>query len=176
MSPAGLPEREFRDAISLLATGVTVVTTTTESGPAGMTASAVCSLSLEPVQLLVCINKVLPTHKALERKGSFAVNVLGEDHAQLARRFATRDIDRFAGVPLRERCRLPVLREAIAYFECRVSERFEGGDHSIFIGHVETCGHQAGSRPLLYFGRTFGSLETPEAALLKAWAEGGATV
>jgi flavin reductase (DIM6/NTAB) family NADH-FMN oxidoreductase RutF len=176
MSPAGLSDREFRDAISLLATGVTIVTTQTERGPAGMTASAVCSLSLEPVQLLVCISKALPTHTALEHSGSFAVNVLGEDHTALARRFATPDADRFAGLPLREGCRLPVLQQAIAYFECSVNERFEGGDHSIFTGRVETCGHAAASRPLLYFGRTFGSLETPEAAVLKAWAEGGATV
>lgn len=176
MTPAGLSAREFRDAISLLATGVTIVTTQTKGGPAGMTASAVCSLSLEPVQVLVCISKALPTHTALDRSGSFAVNVLGEEHAGLAKRFATPDVDRFSGVALREGCRLPVLHDAIAYFECRVSERFEGGDHSIFIGHVENCGHVAASRPLLYFGRTFGALETPEAAVLKAWAEGGATV
>jgi len=176
VTPAGLSASEFRDAISLLATGVTVVTTETEDGPAGMTASAVCSLSLDPVQVLACISKTLPTHRALDTSGSFAVNVLGEDHAPLAKRFATRGADRFAGVPLREECRLPVLRDAIAYFECNISERLEGGDHSIFIGRVETCGHVMASRPLLYFGRTFGALETTEAAVLKAWAEGGATV
>ena len=175
MTVEKVDERGFRDAISLLATGVTIITTRTPDGPAGMTASAVCSLSLEPVQLLVCISTRLPTHTALERSGSFAVNVLGEDHARLARQFATPNVDRFAGVSLRDDCRLPVLSEAIADFECRIDERFPGGDHSIFIGRVEACGHEPSGRPLLYYGRAFGSLESPEASLLKAWMEGAAS-
>jgi flavin reductase (DIM6/NTAB) family NADH-FMN oxidoreductase RutF len=173
----GCPQEQqrFRDAISLLATGVTVITTATPDGPAGMTASAVCSLSLEPVALLVCISRALPTHRALERSGTFAVNVLGESQVELARRFATRGADRFAGLGVREVDGVPILDDAIAHFACRVAERFPGGDHSIFIGHVEECGHAAGSRPLLYYGRAFGALEPPEHALLRAWVEGGAT-
>src|SRR5205809_4550443 len=79
----------FREAISLFATGVTVITARTPEGPAGMTASAVCSLSVDPVQLLVCISERLPTHSALVESRRFAVNVLGEGQTDLARRFAT---------------------------------------------------------------------------------------
>ena len=165
----------FRDAMSLFASGVTVITTKGASGPAGMTASAVCSLSVDPVQLLVCVSSSLPTHSALETAGTFAVNVLGEGQEALARRFATPGIDRFAGVALRQEHQLPVLRDAIAYFACTVRERFPGGDHSIFIGEVDDCGHRPGTRPLLYFDRAFGSLEPPESFLLKGWVEGGAT-
>jgi flavin reductase (DIM6/NTAB) family NADH-FMN oxidoreductase RutF len=168
-------QRRFRDAVSLLATGVTIVTTTTATGPVGMTASAVCSLSLEPVQLLVCISRTLRTHSALELSGVFAVNVLGEGQGWLARRFATPDADRFAGISLIAPSELPVLRDAIAYFICEVRERLPGGDHTIFIGQVRECGHVPGGRPLLYFDRTFGSLEPPESAMLRAWVEGGAT-
>lgn len=173
---AAPPPARFRDAIALLATGVTVITTTTADGPAGMTASAVCSLSLEPVQLLACISTALPTHRALQQQGSFAVNVLGEGQASLARRFATPGIDRFAGVRLRQGCRLPVLADAIAHFECAVSERLPGGDHSIFIGRVTSCGHDPGARPLLYFGRSFGALESGERSLLQSWIDAGTVV
>jgi 3-hydroxy-9,10-secoandrosta-1,3,5(10)-triene-9,17-dione monooxygenase reductase component len=176
MTPAepGSDPARFREAVSLLATGVTVVTTTTAGRPAGMTASAVCSLSLDPVALLVCISAHLPTHKALEESGSFAVNVLGEGQEGLARRFATPDVDRFAGVALRDDRPLPVLADAIATFECRVAERFPGGDHSIFIGHVEACEHRSSARPLLYFSRSFGSLESVEGHLMRSWADFGA--
>jgi flavin reductase (DIM6/NTAB) family NADH-FMN oxidoreductase RutF len=164
----------YRDAISLLATGVTVVTTTTEQGAFGMTASAVCSLSLEPVEVLVCVNRSLPTHRALTSSGVFCVNVLGEHQGALARRFATPGVDRFKGVGVEEGFDVPVLSEAIAYFVCELRECLPGGDHSIFIGRVGMCGHKRGSRPLLYFDRTFGSLESPETSMLKSWIEGGA--
>jgi 3-hydroxy-9,10-secoandrosta-1,3,5(10)-triene-9,17-dione monooxygenase reductase component len=169
-------QKRFREAISLFATGVTVITTRPASGPAGMTASAVCSLSIEPVQLLVCISTHLPTHDALMECGRFAVNVLGEGQGELARRFATPAIDKFAGVSVDDCEGVPVLRSAIAHFVCDVRERFPGGDHSIFTGEVFQLGLRPGSRPLLYFAKEFGTLATPEDAILKAWHDRGAAV
>lgn len=162
----------FREAIALFATGVTVVTTKTEE-PVGMTASAVCSLSLDPLQLLVCVSTRLPTHAALMKSGRFAVNVLGEGQESLAKRFATPEIDRFAGVAVEEFKGLPLLRDAIAHFVCRLHERLPGGDHSIFIGKVTDLGLRREARPLVYFGSRFGSLATPEDSLLKSWMEEG---
>lgn len=159
----------FRDAISLFATGVTVITAATPSGPAGMTASAVCSLSVEPVQLLVCISERLPTHNALVASGRFAVNVLGEGQSDLARRFAKPGIDKFAGVRTSSCDGIPLLDRAIAHFVCDVHERFPGGDHSIFIGNVVKLGLRRGSLPLLYFASEFGSLSRPEQELLQTW-------
>src|SRR6266508_1509921 len=92
----------FREAIAHFATGVTVVTTTHEGRPAGMTASAVCSLSLDPVLLVVCIDHRLATHKAIEASKRVAGNVLGERDEELARGFARRDEDKFAGVAVVE--------------------------------------------------------------------------
>lgn len=162
----------FRSAISLFATGVTVVTTCTDAGPAGMTASAVTSLSLEPVQLLICISTRLPTHAAIEASGRFAVNVLGEGSGALAIRFATPTQDKFAGVEYTDRCGVPVLHEAIAYFVCDVHERLLGGDHSIFIGSVRQLGLRHGARPLLYYGGRFGQLADSQDELLKSWIDG----
>jgi flavin reductase (DIM6/NTAB) family NADH-FMN oxidoreductase RutF len=143
------------------------VTTLHDGSPAGLTASAVASLSLDPVLLLVCINNRLPTHEAIEASRRFVVNVLGEGQQELALRFAQPAPDKFAGIPLREGRDLPVLEEAIAYFVCDVHERFPGGDHSIFTGLVQECCAIRGRRPLLYFRSGFGSLRDQASELLE---------
>jgi flavin reductase (DIM6/NTAB) family NADH-FMN oxidoreductase RutF len=168
----GVDEAAFREAIAHFATGVTVITTLHDDRPAGMTASAVTSLSLDPVLLLVCINSRLPTHEAIEASRRFVVNVLGEGQEALALQFARPSEDKFAGVRLREDTDLPVLGDAIAYFVCDVHERFPGGDHSIFTGLVLACGGTPGRRPLLYFRSAFGALHDREHEALRdalAW-------
>jgi flavin reductase (DIM6/NTAB) family NADH-FMN oxidoreductase RutF len=131
-----------------------------------MTASAVASLSLDPVLLLVCISTHLPTHSAIEAHGRFVVNVLGERQEELALRFARPAEDKFAGVALRPDHELPVLADAIAYFVCDVHERYPGGDHSIFTGLVRECGSVPGKRPLVYFKSRFGAMRDRDAELL----------
>jgi flavin reductase (DIM6/NTAB) family NADH-FMN oxidoreductase RutF len=167
MAEPGVDEAAFREAVAHFATGVTVITTMHDGRPAGMTASAVASLSLDPVLLLVCINNRLPTHEAIEASRRFVVNVLGEGQEELALRFARPAEDKFAGIELHEDTELPVLRDAIATFVCDVHERFPGGDHSIFIGLVRECRAERGKRPLVYFRSTFGSLRDPHAELLE---------
>jgi flavin reductase (DIM6/NTAB) family NADH-FMN oxidoreductase RutF len=158
-------EAVFREAISNFASGVTVITTLSEGRPVGMTASAVASLSLDPVLLLVCISNTLPTHTAIEASRRFVVNVLGEGQEELARHFARPSPDKFASIAIKPGHELPVLDEAIAHFVCDVHERFPGGDHSIFIGEVKECGTIPGRRPLLYFRSRFGSLRDREREL-----------
>ena len=166
MSQPTVDEIAFREAIAHFATGVTVVTTTYHGRPAGMTASAVCSLSVDPVLLLVCIDNRLATHEAIDASRRFAVNVLGEGDEALARRFARRAEDKFDGVPLIEDSDPPLLAQAIASFVCDVDERVPGGDHSIFVGRVLTCTASPGCRPLLYFRSSFGALRDPHAEFL----------
>jgi flavin reductase (DIM6/NTAB) family NADH-FMN oxidoreductase RutF len=160
-------EAAFREAISHFATGVTVVTTVHDGKPAGMTASAVASLSLDPVLLLVCIDNRLATHRAVEGSRRFVVNVLGQGHEELALRFARHGEGKFEGVELASGHELPVLAEAIAHFVCDVHERFPGGDHSIFTGLVRECGATPGRRPLVYFRSSFGGLHDPEGEALR---------
>jgi flavin reductase (DIM6/NTAB) family NADH-FMN oxidoreductase RutF len=162
----GVDEVAFREAISHFVTGVTVITTLSDGRLAGMTASAVASVSLDPILLLVCINSELPTHRAIAAAGRFVVNVLGEGQEALAVRFARPAVDKFEGVPLRRGHELPVLEEAIAHFTCEVTERLPGGDHSIFIGRVRECGAVPGKRPLVYFRSSFGALHDADAQRL----------
>jgi flavin reductase (DIM6/NTAB) family NADH-FMN oxidoreductase RutF/DNA-binding XRE family transcriptional regulator len=151
-------EAAFRTAIAHFATGVTVITTLDEGRPVGMTASAVTSLSLDPVLLLVCINHKLRTHEAIDNSRCFVVNVLGEHQQELALHFARPSPDKFAGIELDPDHSLPVLSDAIAWFTCDVQERFPGGDHTIFTGLVTNCAAKTGRRPLLYFRSAFGTL------------------
>ena len=141
---------EFRDAIGRFLTGVTVVTSRHGGVPQGITASAVCSVSLEPPTLLVCLNKQSSTRHAVAASGRFAVNVLAEGQHELAMRFATKSADKFAGLALdSSSADLPLLQGALATLECRLTEEANGGTHSIFIGAVERATVRDGS-PLAY--------------------------
>jgi 3-hydroxy-9,10-secoandrosta-1,3,5(10)-triene-9,17-dione monooxygenase reductase component len=161
MSTQPVNSENFREAAARFATGVTVITTVHEDRPAGMTASAVTSLSLDPVMLLVCISTHLQTHHAIDASRRFVVNVLGRGQEKLALQFARSGTDKFADVELSEEHELPVLNEAIAYFVCDVHERYPGGDHSIFTGLVRECRARPGLQPLLYYGSRFGAWHDP---------------
>ncbi|MGW1542024.1 flavin reductase family protein [Streptomyces sp. NPDC002309] len=148
----------YRGAMARFTTGVTIVTTRTANGPAGMTASAVASVSLDPLMLLVCVGNTLATRDAISDSGVFAVSVLAQGQERHALRFASRCDDKFAGVGLRTDHELPVVDGAVAHFSCNVQEEFAGGDHTIFVGEVVSCGYSVDSDPLVYFGGKFGSL------------------
>lgn len=131
----------LRETLSFLPGGVTVVTAPGGTGPpSGLTATAVCSVSLRPPLVLVCVEKDADTLEAVEASGCFAVNLLGEEQTELARRFAGGREDKFAGVPwATAETGAPVLRAAVGYCDCGVERRVEAGDHVIFVGEVEAA-------------------------------------
>ncbi|WP_413105162.1 flavin reductase family protein [Streptomyces sp. Inha503] len=149
---------DFRGAMSRLATGVSVITTRSGATPIGMAASAVCALSMDPLQLIVCVGNHLYTRTAIAEHGRFAVNVLGEDGEHLARNFGASKPDKFADVETVDDHGVPVLKDAIAAVVCDVAEALPGGDHTIFVGDVRRCAHRVDGRPLLYFAGGFGGL------------------
>jgi 3-hydroxy-9,10-secoandrosta-1,3,5(10)-triene-9,17-dione monooxygenase reductase component len=160
-------KQDFREAMAHLATAVSVITTSVEGTCSGMTASAVCSLSMEPELLLVCINQRAAMHDAVRKCGKFAVNVLPQGAEQLALSFARPSTtDKFAGVPLVPGSDPPLLRDALSTFVCALQECIPGGDHSIFVGKVEACARRAGA-PLLHFRRKFGYFDDPEDRLAR---------
>ena len=154
--------RAYCETIAHFATGVTVVTTATAYGRAGMTASAVASLSLDPLLLIVCLGSDLPAFRAIAERGRFAVNVLGEGQAAVALQFARPANDKFAGVATDESRGVPVLRDAIAHIVCDVHDVLPGGDHSIVVGAVDACASRRSARPLVYFKSCFGALRLPD--------------
>lgn len=165
-SAAQVSADRFRHCIGHLATGVTVITTVDDTGPHGMTASSVTSLSLDPPTILVCLNRAAPTASAVVQAGHFGVNVLGQGHERIAHQFAKPSPNKFDGVALDSRTVLPILTEALASFECEVIAEFEGGTHSIVVGRVRSA-NAADGRPLAYFRGSFEQLlaDADDAAL-----------
>jgi flavin reductase ActVB len=159
------PSASFREAMSRFASGVTIVTTVDEDGVwKGFTASAFCSLSLDPPLVLVCQARTSSSYDAFVRSDRFLVNILGEEHRELALRFAHSGGDKFAGGPFRAHgaTGLPVLPDALAVVCCEVWNRHDGGDHDIYIGAVRSCTARAGA-PMLHFDSGFWEL-TPAVA------------
>lgn len=149
----------FRHVVGHLASGVTVITTEADGRRHGMTASSVTSLSLDPPTMLACINNAVPTAKAVSTSGGYAVNVLGENHGEIARQFAVASRDKFRGVALHEgTLGLPLLSDALAHIECEVVESVAGGTHTIFLGRVVSATAGEG-QPLTYFCGGFGRFE-----------------
>lgn len=147
-----IDRNELRRVMGHFATGVTVVTTHDGNGRCyGLTANAVCSLSLAPPLVVVCVDKSAESHPAFERSRVFAVNILTEAQRDLSQRFAASGGEKFTGLAYREGATgSPILEGALAYVECRVVAAHEGGDHTIYVGEVEG-GHATDGQPLLFF-------------------------
>ncbi len=147
------PDR-FRRVLRQWASGVTVVTTRRKGGIHGITVTSFCSLSLRPPLVLVCIGHGARSHRTISRQGCFAVNLLREDQRVLSDRASARRgvrAARLLGVEERTvKTGAPVLRDCLAWLDCTLVDRHEGGDHTIFVGRVEAAG-AAGGRPLLWY-------------------------
>jgi flavin reductase (DIM6/NTAB) family NADH-FMN oxidoreductase RutF len=150
-----LTRDEYRRLIGCFATGVTVITAAHGEEVRGMTANAVTSVSLEPLLLLICVDKRTVTHQFLEEAQHFAVNIMAEDQEQVSRALASRDSEdarRLVGYRYRSgETGAPILEDCLAYVECRITEVLEGGDHSIFMGQVEGGEVLRDVPPLLFF-------------------------
>jgi flavin reductase (DIM6/NTAB) family NADH-FMN oxidoreductase RutF len=149
----------YRSAISHFATGVTVVTTTGPDGPAGMTANAICSLSLEPLLMLVCLELNARTLAAVRDSGRLAVNVLAQHQQPLASIFASKapEPEKFRGVGFDEVDGVPVLHDVVAWLTGDLEQLLPGGDHLIGVTAVRNVG-SPGGEPLVYYRSGYHSL------------------
>jgi flavin reductase ActVB len=146
----------FRQAMTRFPSGVTIVTTVDDSSQRwGFTASAFASLSLSPPLVLVCLDRSANCYSSFCATDRFAINILSADHEALARRFATKGIDKFAGVDFEPgEFELPLLSDAVATFECQRSALLPGGDHVILIGEALSIRLGSGT-PAVLFNRRF---------------------
>jgi flavin reductase (DIM6/NTAB) family NADH-FMN oxidoreductase RutF len=163
-----LTPADFRQAGRRFASGVTVVTTRTpDDAVHGATVSAFCTLSLEPLQVMISLGQAGRLATLIKESNRFAVSILAEDQESVSRAFA--DSNRplatttFHDAPTRtEATGAPILEGALAYFDCTLEATFDSGDHTIFIGSVEAVGATEG-RPLIYFDGAYRHIETPKA-------------
>lgn len=150
----------FRSVLGRFASGVTVMTTRDATGrDHGMTVTAFCSVSLEPPLVLCCVEHVAVMHDVIATAPRFAVNILSESQESLSRRFAEQMDDRFDGIGYTRGITGAALLEGIlAYLECEVAARYEGGDHTIVLGRViAAAAHD--ERPLLYYRGGYAQME-----------------
>lgn len=153
----------FRQGMRRLAGACTIITTLEpgqgRAGWAGMTATAVASVTAEPARLLVCVNRTTWAHGVIDRSGVVGVNVLGSDGLDMARRFA-------GGVAPKEKflagdwtvtgAGAPLLASALVGFDCAVAECIAASTHDIFICDVlDVRLREAAGDPLIYFDGAF---------------------
>ena len=160
----------FKKGMRHLAASVTLITTSHRGQRGGLTATAVCSVSAEPPQILVCVNKSASAHDPIGEAGFFCVNILAPAHRKIAERFAGMD-----GVEGDERFHdmgewsalstgAPVLKGCPVSFDCKLVTQVAAGTHTIYIGEIVDLALDAGAAALLYADGAF----VPGDALKKA--------
>jgi flavin reductase (DIM6/NTAB) family NADH-FMN oxidoreductase RutF len=154
----GFDSAHFRQALSQFATGVTVITTRLADGSfRGLTASSFNSVSLEPPLVLWSLANVANSLPIFTGNSHYVINILSAGQEELARRFARRGEDPFAGTGYTlSRTGQPILEGAAAWFECHNRSRYPEGDHVIFVGEVEECEAKP-QAALLFHGGRFGN-------------------
>ncbi len=155
--PPSFTPTEFRAALGMFATGVTIVTARAANGRlVGLTANSFNSVSLSPPLVLWSLARAAGSMAVFSAGSHYAINVLAADQQALAQRFAAKGVDRWSGVAWAAGVAgAPLLAGAAATFECYNRSRYEEGDHVIFVGEVERCTHRAEASPLLFHGGKF---------------------
>lgn len=156
MNATGIAPQRFRDLMAAVCAPVTVVTTTVDGMPHGATVSSFASLSLQPPLITIALDRRSSLLTQLRARGRFGVNLLGHGQADLATRFARRDVDRFTDTDWYFDHDLPRLHGSAGWLVCDVHTVVDGGDHDLILGHVEAAAH-AEHPPLIYAHRTFGT-------------------
>ncbi|WP_409530042.1 flavin reductase family protein [Shinella zoogloeoides] len=154
----------YRDAMSRYAGHVQIVTTAHEGEKRGVTITAACSVSDNPPMLLACVNASNPKNAIFEKSGRFALNTLSADQIELANAFSGRDPamtseQRFAMGNWQELVTgAPVLKDALAAFDCRVVEFKVMATHMVLIGEVMGISFGEHKPALLYMDRGYRAL------------------
>lgn len=149
--PAG-----FRGAMGLLPTGVTVVAAPGADGPAGATANAVCSLSIEPMLMLACLDRGSRTLLAVQAADCFGISVLHAGQEEIARAFATKAPvpEKWSGVAWSDRDGIPAVEGALIWIACDLRDVISAGDHVIVTGEVKALDAREGD-PLVFHGGAY---------------------
>ena len=160
---APIPSQSYRDAMSHFAGAVHVVTTEGPAGRRGVTVSAAASVSDDPPTILVCLNRHNPNNSVFFDNGVFALNTLAVRHEAMASAFAgLTDLpqeDRFAmGQWTTLSTGSPVLADAMATFDCEITEARDLATHRVLFGKVTGLALADSLNPLIYFNRAWRSL------------------
>lgn len=151
----------FKKGMRHLAASVTLITTCEGKLRGGLTATAVCSVSAEPPQILVCVNKTASAHDTIGKAGFFCVNILAPEHRKIAERFAGMDgvegDARFGdmGEWSTLKTGAPVLKGCPVSFDCKLVTEVAAGTHTIYIGEIVDIALDPAAMPLVYADGNF---------------------
>lgn len=149
---------DFRNAMSLLTSAISVVTTAGLSGRYGFTASAVCSVTDTPPTLLVCMNQASSSHVHFVENKILTVNVLGAHHEHVSKVFSSKlsPEERFKhGIWTELETGAPVLNDALVSFDCEIDQIQQVGTHTIFICPIVAIQQSQHDQSLVYFNRAY---------------------
>ncbi len=164
----GITPDEFRRVMGRFATGVTIVTTRAGDDVHGTTMSAVCSLSLQPQLVLICVDHESDIHALIHESGVFAINMLHDEQASLAVELSHKGTDELLAAHRLENLAhrngetgAPLLEDSLAHVECRVQDTITAGDHTIYVGSVVAAGmNPRADQPLLHYEGQYRSLSS----------------
>jgi flavin reductase (DIM6/NTAB) family NADH-FMN oxidoreductase RutF len=135
----------FRQVMGQFATGVTIATTRSQAGVAGLTVNSFTSVSLDPLLVLICVDLRSQALPFFREGGVFAINILSQEQEALSNCFATSSEERYnyfchAGYATAA-TGSPILNGSIAFIDARITAEYPGGDHAVFLGQVEAMGY-----------------------------------
>lgn len=152
---------DFKQCLGKFPSGVTVVTTMKEGGtPLGATISSFCSVSLEPPMVLYCLDKKTYDFEHYTTAQHFAVNILSEKQTDISQKFSFEKESRWQEVEYHhEQTDAPLLKDVIAYLECKKEHCYDGGDHAIIVGRVVNLKVLSDEKPLVYYHSSYQSIK-----------------
>ena len=157
-----LDSEKLRHAMRAWTTGVAVVTARYEDQQYGMTVNSFNSVSLEPPVISVVLKQLTHTHDLVVKSGLFAVTILSSAQKELSDRFAGKIpgiVDRFEGVPTeKSSIEVPIIKNGIAYFNCRVMNSTPIGENTLFLAEVIAASGEGEGSPLVYHNRVYWNL------------------
>ena len=146
---------ELREVMRRFPAPVAVVTTEVDGERFGLTVGSLVSLSLEPPLVGISIGRESSSHEPFRRADGWTASLLSAGQASMAQHFARSGIPPlalFAGIELREGPRGPLLEGALGWLECRTWAQYEAGDHTFFVGEIESIELGAAGDALVYRG------------------------
>ena len=148
---------ELRAVMGRFPAGVAVVTVDLDGQRLGLTVASLVSLSLEPPLVGVAIRRDAALHELEREAGDFAVSMLAEGQEHLAQHFArgVPPIAQWESIPLRDAAGAPQLDGAVGWLRCRTAAEHATGDHTFFVGEVDSAEPGPGSRPLVFHGQSY---------------------
>lgn len=158
-----LDSETLRRAMRAWTTGVTIVTARYEDQQYGMTVNSFTSISLDPPLIMVALKTLTHTHDLVVKSGMFAVTILTAEQQELSQRFAGKlpnVSDRFEGVQTEKLFEgIPVFRNGMAYFHCRVVNSLPVGENTLFVAEVVAARGEGEGVPLVYHNRQYWRLQ-----------------